>query len=76
MRATGKTTRIIDNLIQELMITGQCRVYDHNPLQNSQKLVLDKVIARLNLEHPGCELIVNKEELIIKLYDYETKDKT
>lgn len=58
-RRTGRTTRIVDELIQTLFNTGTVWIYDHyfgeNGLQeiNTRVAVLARVLSRLENEHKG-----------------------
>jgi hypothetical protein len=59
-RRKGNTTRIIDELIQELFTKGKCTCYDHpNQSRDNQnardKAVLKKVLSRLKHENGFSE---------------------
>jgi hypothetical protein len=51
LRATGRTTRIIDNLIQELFTTGKCTCIDHYDTPESSRFLAEKVVRRMTYEH-------------------------
>jgi hypothetical protein len=67
-RMSGKTTRIIDSLIQELFETGKCTCI--NEINNSKLnlFTMDRVLRRLELEHSFVknELIVSKTNFTIE----------
>ena len=50
-RATGQTTRMVDAAIQTLFKTGEVIVRDHVDRPANHRMVYDKVVARLKLEH-------------------------
>ena len=54
-RATGRTTRMDDEFIQMLYNRhGEwVKIYDHYPSHSADNMILNKVIARMNLEHPS-----------------------
>ena len=54
-RATGRTTRMVDEFIQMLYNErGEwVTIYDHYPSHSADNMILNKVIARMNLEHPS-----------------------
>ena len=68
-RCTGRTTRAIDGAIQDLFHTGKCVVWDHENSRESNNILLDKVIQRLQNEHPHImnKIIVDIKELSISL---------
>lgn len=53
VRATGRTTRIIDDLVQKLYKNyGEwITVYDHYPNHEYLKVISDKVLIRMSIEH-------------------------
>ena len=61
-RATGRTTRIIDKYIQELYKhQGEwIEIKDHFPSPRADRMVLNKIMARMELEHPGDKVYVDK----------------
>lgn len=50
-RRTGRTTRIVDALIQDFFTTGRCLVKDHYWTSQADRLVLKKTLRRLSVEH-------------------------
>lgn len=63
LRATGRTTRIIDEIIQDLYLNYKkwITIYDHyyeNDDQNTRntKIIADKILKRMALEHP-CDIV-------------------
>lgn len=64
-RRTGRTTRIIDSLIQEIFLTGSCIVRDHKGnLQIYMKQHKDRILKRLEIEHGLTDLDV--ETILLK----------
>ncbi|MGI4822250.1 MAG: hypothetical protein ACRYFV_13655 [Janthinobacterium lividum] len=59
-RCTGQTTRLIDAAIQTLFTEGEVTVRDHVDRPANHKMVYEKVVARLKLEHRR-ELFVTLE---------------
>lgn len=61
-RLRGRTTRIIDEYIQELYrhYGKWIEIKDHYPSPQSDHIVLNKIMARMELEHPGDKVKVNK----------------
>lgn len=86
IRRSGQTTRIVDNLIQELFTTGECRPYDHYISDNNSQnrklsiMVADIVIRRLTFEHPRVkfEKAMKDDRPFIKLIEgtYEPIDES
>jgi hypothetical protein len=66
-RATGQTTRMVDAAIQTLFTTGEVAVRDHVDHRPTHKLLYEKVVARLHLEHPRDLFIFNDRLLKIML---------
>ena len=74
-RRSGNTTRIVDYLIQELFIKGECVCYDHYftspPSDINRKMkryVMDRVLQRIHYEHhiELNDLVVDSNEFWIK----------
>lgn len=72
-REVGNTTRFIDNCIQSLFTTGKCgcieiipTTYDNVSMCNC----IDKVLKRLELEHPNVKIEIQGSniKLIEKIY--------
>lgn len=61
-RLTGRTTRIIDEYIQELYRhQGEwIEIKDHHPSPQSDRIALNKIMTRMELEHPGDKVNVDK----------------
>ena len=53
-RNTGRTTRLCDALIQKLFqnIGKEIQICDHYVTYSSDKMLAEKIINRLKLEHP------------------------
>ncbi len=68
-RATGRTTRIIDEYIQELYrhLGEWIEIEDHYPSPQADRMVLDKIMARMELEHPGDKVNVDKSRKIPRI---------
>ena len=80
MRRTGKTTRLVDFLVQELFTKGEISVSqfhsdageyidpDSRDNNRAQSYLLRRFIDRLNLEHYGSfETEVKKDHFIFKV---------
>jgi hypothetical protein len=52
-RRSGRTTRIVDRLIQQLYTTGEACAYDHHNSSESDKRVAKLMMRRLYHEHGG-----------------------
>lgn len=50
-RRTGESTKRIDYFIQELFEKGETTISDHHDKMDSHKLLLRRVLERLDLEH-------------------------
>lgn len=50
-RRSGRSTRLIDNAIQELFTTGECVLVDHYNTKDMSKYLSNRVIIRLVHEH-------------------------
>ena len=63
-RSTGRTTRIIDEYIQELYRHqgDWIEIKDHYPSPQSDRMVLNRIVARMELEHPGDKVNVDKSK--------------
>jgi hypothetical protein len=68
-RATGRTTRNVDNCIQLLFQTGSCTCIDHTGKRENNFYLMDKIVWRLKHEHhvqPG-RLVIDRSNFTIKL---------
>ena len=72
-RRTGRTTRAIDGAIQDLFHTGKCVVWDHHGTRQADSYLLEKVIQRLQHEHPHImrELSIDIGERSIELKNFK-----
>jgi len=72
-RVNGKTTRIIDQLIQDLFNYGSIHVKNEYNNTSSNEYTFDKLKRRLESEHMfTCEdLIFSKKELLIKFKEID-----
>lgn len=60
MRGTGKTTRILDRLVQEFFTKGFCYVYEQRDSTKDEKSqLLYKFVHRMNAEHNGTKFAYN-----------------
>lgn len=61
-RATGRTTRLVDDYIQQIYNhQGEwVKIADHHPSKQAAKVVFDKVCGRLKYEHSGDEFKVRR----------------
>lgn len=66
-RCTGQTTRLIDAAIQTLFNTGEVTVRDHLDRRANHRLVYEKVVARLKLEHSREPMVFLDQRLKIIL---------
>lgn len=72
-RATGQTTRQIDAAIQTLFTTGEVIVRDHVDRRANHKMVYEKVVARLKLEHSREQFIYLDHQLKVALPKYANR---
>lgn len=77
MRRSGRTTRLVDQYVQELFTLGECEVIDHwwpekreHDGRNADKHILKVFLVRLEFEHRITKngLIINGNK--IKLNNY------
>lgn len=66
MRRCGNTTRQIDIAIQKLFEGYKIIVIDHHDTKNSNELLLQRILRRLESEHRLSELIKNNKIKINK----------
>lgn len=59
LRATGRTTRIIDQCVQEIFKNGYTIFKDHYDTDKSNMMLAEKIINRVKMEH-NIDLKVNK----------------
>ena len=67
-RATGKSTRLVDELIQEFFkqpAGTKIPVCDHYPERQADEFLLDKFMKRLELEHPNITCKIYRGEHIM-----------
>ena len=57
-RRTGKTTRVIDRVIQEFFNKGIAYIYEERNNISSTNELRAKVIRRLELEHPNTKYTI------------------
>lgn len=69
-RATGRSTRRVDDYIQKLFEQGEIKINDHFDTRRAHDYLFDRVMSRLLFEHPNledCYLIRDKQERHIKI---------
>ena len=68
-RMTGRTTRMVDEFVQKLYENkGEwVEIYDHYPNIHAHRMVFEKVIKRMLIEHPSDKIEVDKLNNRIKL---------
>ena len=67
-RATGKSTRLVDELIQEFFkqpAGTKIPVCDHYPERQADEFLLDRFMKRLESEHPSITCKVHRGEHIM-----------
>lgn len=67
-KATGKTTRLVDELIQEFFekpAGTEIPVVDHHPERRADEFLLEKFLKRLESEHPGTKCDIRRGTPII-----------
>lgn len=71
-RATGRTTRLVDLYIQLLFESEeglQIAIVDHHPARASHENLADRIVRRLNIEHPSLLVVKSRHysEVTIKI---------
>lgn len=68
-RMTGRTTQMVDNFIQKLYKNeGEwVEIYDHYPSRNADRMIMEKIIRRMQIEHPQDKLEIDKLNNRLKL---------
>ena len=73
-RCTGRTTRLCDDLIQKLFqnVGEEIQICDHYITYSSDKMLTEKIINRLKLEHPHVKWKVRKGNgrIFMSITDY------
>lgn len=59
-RRSGRTTRIIEQAIQEMIEDGQTLVGDHHPTEMMQDYAWDIFVRRMMREHPHIEFEIEQ----------------
>ena len=67
IRQSGRSTRLIDDYVQELFNNGIIKVYDHHNTPLAHRFLFDNVLRRLSIEHTHIKLEVNRTENKIEL---------
>jgi len=68
LRRTGRTTRIVDQCIQELFTEGQVECRDHFGDEQSNATVCDMVKRRLINEHPNLFFVTKWKDGGLVIY--------
>ena len=66
-RATGKSTKLVDELIQEFFenpMGTRILVCDHYPERQADEYLLDRFMKRLESEHPSATCKIHRGEHI------------
>ena len=68
-RMTGRTTQMVDEFIQKLYKNeGEwVEIYDHYPSRNADRMIMEKIIRRMQFEHPQDKLEIDKLNNKLKL---------
>lgn len=68
-RMTGRTTQMVDGFIQKLYKNeGEwVGIYDHYPSRNADRMIMEKIIRRMQFEHPQDKIEVDRLNNRIKL---------
>jgi hypothetical protein len=69
MKRSGKTTRIIDRIIQEFFNKGIAYIYEERCNFNGTNELKVKVQKRLELEHPNSKYTI-REDTVDNIYCY------
>ena len=67
-RATGKSTRLVDELIQEFFakpMGTKIPVCDHYPERRADEFLLNRFMKRLESEHPSATCKIHRGENIM-----------
>ncbi len=67
VRATGRTTRLIDGYVQELFSTGYIQPIDHHNTKKATRDLIYRIAKRMEQEHPQVKLRVNSRVGYIKV---------
>lgn len=72
-RGTGRSTRQIDDAVQDLFMTGECVIIDHHGDRESSRFTFDKLLKRLQFEHAGImnTLEVDMIKCSVKIKDFK-----
>ena len=79
-RRSGRTTRIIDQCVQDFFKDGFAYCLDHYPSEDMNKYVQERVFKRLlfehrNLENEGVGKLCYRGEYLVVLKGFEEKAK-
>ena len=69
IRMTGMTTRLTDSFIQELYHNPNkwITIHDHYQSRNADRMLLEKILRRMEYEHPYDKVDVDKLNNRLKL---------
>ncbi len=71
LRATGRSTRLVDEAIQTLFTTGYVEVRDHLDKRMDHNILFERVLSRLLTEHRGVKFNKGNAEYSLFLYTHE-----
>ena len=66
-RRSGRTTRIVNEIIEELFKNGEAICEDHYNSSDSNRMLSKLVWRRLNSEHPHVATIFDSSNGILKI---------
>ena len=69
LRASGRTTRLIDYYVQELFKNkyADIEIRDHNKGRMSALYLMDNIVNRIKSEHPRVAVMSNNVNCTLKL---------
>ena len=67
LRRHGNTTRIVDNVIQQLFNGKRVKVEDHSGYFHANEMLLKLILMRLQSEHSGVKYDLNVSKMEIEL---------
>ena len=75
MRGTGRTTRLVDEAIQNLFNNGRCIAFDHWPDRQADHCLFERIIKRLEFEHHKSkdDLVIDINRMTISLKDFRNE---
>ena len=76
IRKTGKSTREIDDAVQELFMTGECIIIDHHGTRRASEFTFRRLLRRLEFEHPHIisKLTIDENNFRIRIKNFKYED--